>query len=377
MPFVHLTAHLFHSQRGRLEADNAAWLWAHLRPAFPNALAAVLMPNHPHLVARVADVSRAVESFTKVLGALARRVKGPRPIWEPIPKPKILSPNKLVGEMAYVLLNPTHAGIVSDPLAWLFSTHLDVVGAVADPWVTFDALLPYMPSSIRTAEQLHAFVSDDRSVARRGAPFPTPAKDTAMASRTLDEILRAAVVATRGGVDDHRRRGPTRDVFVSLATRQGWTDAHRLATLCGVTTETVRAIQRAAPPSALEAARLCLGDRRLLDAAGPLFDWASAPTFDRPRSPSERSSSSSSDRPLSALQLGRSSSSPSDRPLSEPRLARSSSSPSDRPLSEPRLARSSRSPSDRPLSELQSGRTSSDAASAVERAAHRRDDGGR
>ena len=137
MPIVHLTARLHNGQRGRLEGRLAAWLWTHLRRVFPEVFAVTRMPNHPPVVAPVIDADRAHRSLVKVLGALARLVPYPRPIWEPVPPPKIVSPDKVVQEIRYVVLNAAKAGIVSDPLAWPWSTHLDVAGAVADPWVTF------------------------------------------------------------------------------------------------------------------------------------------------------------------------------------------------------------------------------------------------
>jgi hypothetical protein len=237
-----------------------------MRAAFPNALAATLMPNHPHLVAVVDDVAQAHLVFSKVLAAFVRGVAWPRPVWEPFPPPqRIVGANKVLQAIRYVALNAPRAGLVDDPLAWYWSTHRDVIGATADPWVTLDRLRRYVPAgSALDAIRLHAYVSGDPSTDPRGTPFPVPAADVAVAERPLADILAAAAAATRGSMNDHRRRGPTRTLFVWLAWVQGWTDAKRLADLCRTTPRTILEMVRRPPPAGLAAARLCLGDARLL-----------------------------------------------------------------------------------------------------------------
>jgi hypothetical protein len=67
------------------EHDHASWLWARLRAAFPRVYAALLMPDHPHLLAVVDDVAATHDLFVRILSHFSRRLEGPRPRWQPIP----------------------------------------------------------------------------------------------------------------------------------------------------------------------------------------------------------------------------------------------------------------------------------------------------
>ncbi|HET6583595.1 MAG TPA: hypothetical protein VFG69_09105 [Nannocystaceae bacterium] len=269
MLVVHLTARLRDAWR-RLEPEQCAWLWTQLRRAFPKALAVTLMPNHVHIVALVPNLDDAHATFVKVLAAFARGVPWLRPVWQPVPEPEVIvGADKILRHVRYALLNPCRAGLVRDPLTWYWSTHRDVIGATHDPWVTFESLRAHLPAHVRhEIDRLHAYVSADPSTQIRGTPLPRAAPDAAIQAHPLSTILKAAMMATRGAAEDHRRRGPTRDAFVWLATVQGWRDAREIARICDVTPSAISRILRGPPASALDHARLCLGDRRLLDAVG-------------------------------------------------------------------------------------------------------------
>jgi hypothetical protein len=282
---VHLVAHLREHVRVRLEGERAAWLWKHLRRAFPHALACTLMGNHVHLFVRVPSARLAQATFVKVLGAFARAFGLMRPVWRPVPAPSGIEPSKVLGLVRYLALNPPRARVVSDPLAWYWSTHLDICGAIADPWVTLADLRPFMRGRMNDIERMHAYVSGDPSVHPAGTPLPKAARDTEVATRTLDEILLAAAAATRGRKDDHRRRGPTRTAFVWLAATQGWRDIDRLAKLCDVTNDGILKILRAPPPTSLDPARLVLGDARLMSAARRSIGTQAAPSSGANRRP--------------------------------------------------------------------------------------------
>jgi transcriptional regulator with XRE-family HTH domain len=268
MQVVHLTARLRDSACARLDRAHAAWLWARVREAFPNVVAATLMPNHLHVVAVVENLDRAHATFVKILAAFARHIRATPPLWQPVPKPQIVPPHKVLRSIRYAALNPPRKRLVRDPLAWYWSTYRDVVGAVADPWVTLDGVRCHLPAGMRDVQRLHAYVSGDPSVHVAGTPPPFPAADVEIQERPLLEILTAAAAATRGSMQDHRRRGPTRTTFVWLAVRQGWRDMQRLADLCGITRQGIAKILRGEPPPSLAAAQLCLGDRRLLWSVG-------------------------------------------------------------------------------------------------------------
>lgn len=282
---VNLVARLRDHVRARLEGDHASWLWKHLRRAFPEALACMFMPNHVHLLVCVPSARLAHASFVKVLAAFARAFRIAAPVWQPIPAPTVIEPTKVLTLVRYYALNPAWARLAKDPLGWHWSTHLDICDAVADPWVTIDDLRPFFRGGVRDIETFHHYVSSDSKVRVDGTPLPVAASETSVATRPLDDILLAATAATRGTRGDHRRRGPTRDAFIWLAATHGWRDVARLAKICGITNNALRKILRDAPPAPLRAARLVLGDARLMSAARRAIGSPSIALDDETRAP--------------------------------------------------------------------------------------------
>jgi hypothetical protein len=164
----------------------------------------------------------------------------------------------------YDVLNPPRAGLVHDPLEWPWSTHRDVVGAVAEPWVSARRLAVAVgrePEGF--GAWFHRYASRDRSVAIAGTPPPRPAEPSRAPIYSLADICRAAASATRGRPGDIVRSGPTRRMFVSLANAQSWPDRGQLAEVCRADASTIWRLSKTPAPG-LEAGLLCLGDRRLL-----------------------------------------------------------------------------------------------------------------
>jgi hypothetical protein len=262
MPIYHLTARLDRRDISLCDFDVAEWLWPQLRAAFPLALASCLMPDHPHLVTPSRDEEEARRALNRVLGALARHV-GVRHVGEASPPSVITDRPKLQRDLRYVALNPPRAGLVDDPLAWLFSTHRDVLGASVDPWIDATRLARALGRPVHGfVETYHRYVSSDPDVHVAGTPVPRPALPTQVAHYPLTRIARAAAAATRTRPESIRRLGLPRQLFVHLAREQGWRDWEALAIACDCSTRTIRRV--AEGRVALDAARLCLGDARLL-----------------------------------------------------------------------------------------------------------------
>lgn len=53
-------------------ADTGAWLWQHLRDAFPQAIAVVRMPDHPHVLLATAEPDEARKRLARLLGSAER-----------------------------------------------------------------------------------------------------------------------------------------------------------------------------------------------------------------------------------------------------------------------------------------------------------------
>ncbi|MBI5479363.1 MAG: hypothetical protein HY906_10930 [Deltaproteobacteria bacterium] len=266
---VHLTARTRGGAPVLADPAVAGWLWRALRRGFPEALAAVLMPSHPHVVATAESPAAARVRLARILGAAARRCSRPgaEPIrWDPVPEPKVVTDReKLRRDVRYVIMNPCRARLVRDPLEWLWSTHRDVMGAVADPWVPAAKLARAFEQPVggfRNA--VHRYVSGDPSCDVRGSPPPRPAPAVEHSRYPLQRIAAAALAATRAAPEALRSRTRTRAAFVLLASQQGWHDPGELARFCGLKLRAVYHRRGHDEPELLTAAALCLGDDRLL-----------------------------------------------------------------------------------------------------------------
>jgi hypothetical protein len=212
--------------------------------------------------------------FVHVVAALFRRPSSHNqsraaPRWEPVPPPEVIrDAGKLSRQVRYVALNPCRAKLVRDPLEWEWSTHRDVIGAVASPWVSPAALAAALRARARRPAEFaaawHAYVSGDPTCAVAGTPPPRPARPSDLPTMPLGRITAAAAAATRAPVSAVRERTLTRRLFVHLAERQGWRDAATLARACGTSTEAVRQLRASSAEALLPAGELCLGDDRLL-----------------------------------------------------------------------------------------------------------------
>jgi hypothetical protein len=266
---VHLVAHASRDARPFLDFDVAKWTWDHLQLVFTQVFAAVLMPDHLHLIAVVKDAIEAQRRLTRLLADLQRH-HGEPGMWARIPKPEIVRlRDKLLGVIRYVLLNPCRAKWVTDPLLWIFSTLRDNVGAVVEPWVVNDDLARAL--GVRPADLpswLHARVSADSSVAVASTPLRRAAEPVTLASRPLADIIAASAACHRAQPTAIRQRGPVRSTFLALADEQGWRDPSLLAAQCEITTRAIRK-SRAQGLVVPPAARSCLGDSRLLTVWPP------------------------------------------------------------------------------------------------------------
>lgn len=270
---VQLTARALH---GAPLADwaVAARLWRSLRRAFPDALSAMLMPNHPHLVLDSPDPDRSRVTLAGVLGALERRAPArgrtrAAPRWDHVPPAQPIADRQHLRRLIrYVALNPCRAGLVRDPLEWEWSTHRDVLGGVVDPWITAGRLAAVLGTSARGfAAAWHAYVSGDPTCDVAGTPVPTPACPTEAPIWSLGRIVAAAAAATRALTGAVRARGPTRRLFIQLAWTHGWCHRATLARACGITPQAVCQLRSGTEPQAITAGDLCLGDDRLLRRA--------------------------------------------------------------------------------------------------------------
>lgn len=269
MHFVHLAARSFKAAIPISSDAVGFWLWPRLRQAFPTALAAVLMPDHVHLVVP-GDVDDLATRLARVLGNCAR---GPSPVssvrWMPCDDPgSFTGALKLARNVRYVALNPVRAGLTSDPLSWVWSTHREVLGAVADPWVSAEKLaraLGWTPARVERC--WHDYVTRDGGVLPSAPPSPfVPASDS-FGEAPMSWIMGAAAAATRRRLVDVATHGPARALFLALAKRAGWRSTAMVAEKCALTPRSVRRAWAGTEPASVGAGLLCLGDARLRGGA--------------------------------------------------------------------------------------------------------------
>jgi hypothetical protein len=238
------------------------------------------MPDHIHLITPLATAEAGRERLNRLLGHFARRFAGGGCIAQTAPPQRITDNDKLARHVRYVLLNPCRAGLTRDPLAWTFSTHRDVIGAIARPWIDAKRLATALGrSSHDFAAQFHAYVTSDPSVHPRGTALPRESRASNAEEIGLASIAQAAAAAMRSPTTAIRTTSDARALFIALALNQGWQSRRRLAKLCGCSERTVRRLAGVCCARWLASGRLCLGDSRLRVG----FDGRGLPASHRPR----------------------------------------------------------------------------------------------
>lgn len=192
-------------------------LWDIVVRTFPELIALCLMPNHLHLVLPHADpggrLADAMRAFARWRNA-GRGVTGP--VWDEAPGAKELPDASHVRRtVRYVALNPCRGGLVSDPLAWPWSTHRDAVGFALDPVVPVHA----------TPDRHQRFVSADDTVNAAGTPLPA----TRHEPTSWPEVVDAVCGFARAEAHQVQQRGPARNLALRTAWAHGLRDVGALA----------------------------------------------------------------------------------------------------------------------------------------------------
>ncbi len=246
-----------------LHGIRAAWVWERLRALHPLALAVCLMPDHLHLIAESADPDEDRRRLAWTLGSYARHFHGS---WTRPPPPREIPDRRHLGrQIRYVSLNPCRSGLTDDPLRWLWSTHRDLVGATADPWVTPDRLAGALQEDPRGfLSWHHAYVSSDPTVRIDGTPVP---EMPPILVADAPSVAAAAARATRF-VDLYDPRGRRRmlETFFAAGRAVG-RPIDQLAAYARVPRSTAFKQAARADDRRVAAAVRCLGDDRLLHPA--------------------------------------------------------------------------------------------------------------
>lgn len=249
----------------------AQWTWARLQKAFPKMIAAVLMPNHLHLIIPDSDEAKMTyQILGGILSGISRRQKKEK-LWQPILTPtEIPDRHHLFRQIRYVALNPCRKRLCEDPLVWYWSTYRELFGAAADCADRTSYLARIWGEAIphQFPIRFHSYVSGDPSVRVEGTPPPKTLISRKFAFQSLATILAASAAALRVHPSEVRKsRSTLRPLFFHLAHRHHWGKLKILSQISGMKAAGIHKLMAKSGPSALGAAEICLGDGRLHEIA--------------------------------------------------------------------------------------------------------------
>ena len=243
---------------GWTERADFEWLWRELKKIFPEAAARCVMSNHGHALAQTLDLAgtaRRISSLQKRMNGFRKKGGRSAIVWDPVSAPSPVSNvEKWLRDIRYIHLNPVRARLVSDPLAWPWSTHRDWVGAGTDPcpeWLRqWSELLPW--SGPGWEREFHRYVSADPST---GHPEGTVGVPSAQSLLTELKVCPSGIgvldLAKAWGAAHRvpapqilRRKGKLRKRFMIEATRVWALPTGNLARWANVTANYVSVLRR-------------------------------------------------------------------------------------------------------------------------------------
>lgn len=237
----------------------AAELWRRLVEGIPGLVASCLMPDHLHLLARsavVVELGRVLSAYGRVRNA-RRGERGP--VFAPPPAPEPVPAGQKARRVTrYVDLNPCRGLLVSDPLAWPWSTYRDRVGLALDPAV----------KRVADPHDHHRYTSSDPSVAAHGSLLPLADVQPPRGADGLQALVAAVSEATRTPLPlVLRQRGPARSLLLRAARSSGCLPDSDLAAALDLCLRTVQRAPTAADPATQLVLRLA-GDHRFAGIPG-------------------------------------------------------------------------------------------------------------
>lgn len=193
-------------------------LWTQIVRCCPQLIALCLMPNHLHLILPDEDEDHRLHDALSAYARWRNAARGEQgPVFAPRPKPQLLpSAKHLRRGIRYVHMNPTRADLVTDPLAWPWSTHRDRVGLTLLP-----AVEPY-----GAPNRFHRYISADPSVDVAGTELPARRPG----DFDLEQVIAAVSAACRVLPYELMHRGTPRTLAIQAAWLHGHRDADLLST---------------------------------------------------------------------------------------------------------------------------------------------------
>ena len=272
------------------ERERALPLWLRLRAEFAqDCLAAVVMPNHIHLLIQSARPAHLKRQLACQLRAYTRELFPGRSLWQKIPPPELVRDRqKLESTIRYIHLNPCRKRYTQDPWHWEFSTLHDHSGWVPmhagmpGPWVRPEQIECWLGRHIQLwAERHRQYIIQDPYVTGAGEGARAPLH--ALGRQVFEQVVARATLRTPERL---RQKSPARDLLVQIHAQyfEPAVPARDLGAHYGVTRQRVGALRRATLPASVLAYLERLGDieqvlatqRQANSHSGPL-EWQSAP----------------------------------------------------------------------------------------------------
>jgi hypothetical protein len=240
--------------------------WLKLRVAFPEALAACVLPAQVHLLlpssfeprgTSEASGGPAVGALRLLLGSLSWTLGGGT-TWTPVTS-RTVALERLLGEVRALHERPCKMGLTSQPAEWPWSTERDLLGARIDPWVSAERLARQGGSTTAAMghAQLRRYVSREPGLAPLGDSLRV-----VRFSRSKEERLTRLMEAVDAACL-YAPRALRNAIAVHFARERGIHDVHGIAAWAGIAVASVERILKVAPPPGLECAARCASDPRL------------------------------------------------------------------------------------------------------------------
>ena len=235
----HLVFRATGGQKPFLGRENAAFFLRELQRRLSPCLAYVLMPNHGHILVRPGELKQATKAIRLALIQFKKKVPSH---WEPIPEPASIPDLKhLRRQVRYVHLNPCRSNLTSDPLAWEFSSHREVLGYSPNPI----SKLSVQDLSFQSPAEFHRYVSSDSTTTVSGSSLPRAIvkNKPGFPMVSLDRVAVLSVELTHQPAEAIRKRGHARGLFIILAEAAGYDNYSLIARYLGVSKQSISSLR--------------------------------------------------------------------------------------------------------------------------------------
>jgi len=236
----------------------ADFTWRIMKATFPSAHAAVIMPNHVHLLVATEHAGRLQQQMKQITFRIVKKFNlGPH-FFEPISVPTLIPDlHHLKRQVRYVHLNPCRKKLTSCPLEWPYSTHRDALGLRLYPWMGAKNLLTKL--NILKSD-FHYYVSADPSCHVLGTQLPTTTSSHEKPAFPV-HLLEQSVQSLLNPI----RKSDKRQLLLWLLDDQGFRELRVQQLALGVTGRRIQQLKLlpAPPTSTQHLLRTILHDPRL------------------------------------------------------------------------------------------------------------------